>query len=343
MQTRGGALAEERRRLAAVAATGSPFEIVNETARAQVAPEPPRAITFADAADSYLTEFAPSHLKPTSQYSYGVGIRVHLKPFFGKLTLPEITAKTVREFDTAMVRGANSISTRRNAHITLRSILCKFAIEADLLDRAPRLPPLPKRGETIPNTMTEEEFGRVVGAVRSPGHRLLILLAGHAGLRHGELRALRCGDVDLTNGSIVVRKSIARGTETEPKSGSHREVPLTPELCDALRDVGADKRDRRERVALTRAGRPWGHNGIRNVFERALKRAGVSHWRLHDSASLLRDGALPAGIPLHVVRELAGHADLSTTQRYAHLRSGDRSAAIASLSAALASKKKVEG
>src|SRR5262249_24350034 len=161
-----------------------------------------------------------------------------------------------------------------------------------------------------------------------PEHRLLILLAGHAGLRLGEVRALRCGDVDLVGGALVVRKSIARGAESPPKSGSDRAVPLTRELRDALLAVGADKRDRRARVALTWRREPWGHNGVRNVFVRALKRASVPHWRYHDLRHFFVTSLLRHGVPVHVVRELAGHADLSTTQRYAHVVKGDRGAAI---------------
>ena len=42
-----------------------------------------------------------------------------------------------------------------------------------------------------------------------------------------------------------------------------------------------------------------------------------------------------AGVPLHVLRKIAGHGSLSTTQRYLHLDSASIAAAGASLTAYL--------
>ncbi len=70
VQTMAAARAEERRRLTALSMTGSPYEVVDERAREQVAPPPPRELTFAEVADKYLAEFAPSQLKPGTRYNY---------------------------------------------------------------------------------------------------------------------------------------------------------------------------------------------------------------------------------------------------------------------------------
>lgn len=40
-----------------------------------------------------------------------------------------------------------------------------------------------------------------------------------------------------------------------------------------------------------------------------------------------------AGVPAMAIKELAGHADLATTQRYMHLSPKDRSSAVAALAA----------
>ncbi len=234
-----------------------------------------------------------------------------------------------------MVRAELRPLGRRANLIVLYSIVNKYAVEAELLDKAPKLPKLPKAGKTIPYVMTPAECAAVLkNGCLHPEHRLAFLLSAHAGLRHSEIRALRCRDVDLTANRLVVRTKIYRGIEDKPKSGDDRAVPLTPELRAALVLARVDERPRDERVALTVEGKPWGEAGIRFAFGRALRRARVPKWRLHDLRHFFVTALLNAGIPPHVVQELAGHADLATTQRYAHATAGDRSTAIAALSKA---------
>src|SRR6185437_15732318 len=104
VQTRAGALAEERRRLGAVATTGSPFEIVQEAVREQVVPQPP-ALTFGKLADRFLTEFCPARFKRSTCANYASVIRCRLKPAFGSLPISEITTKVVRDLDMQMVKA----------------------------------------------------------------------------------------------------------------------------------------------------------------------------------------------------------------------------------------------
>jgi integrase len=61
-----------------------------------------------------------------------------------------------------------------------------------------------------------------------------ILLGGDAGLRAGEMRALRWTDVDLDAGRLRVECSEWRGQITTTKGGRVRYVPMTNRLREAL-------------------------------------------------------------------------------------------------------------
>ena len=334
-----GARAEERRRLMAIAKMGSPFEIVDEAHRAMVAPAPPPEPTFAEVSQRFLTEYAASQFKPSTLYGYETNLRVWLLPRLGALPVSGVTMQAAWAIDAAIVKSGACDATRRTVLSVLRSILRKFAVEAGILKEAPKLPKLPQVKQTIHDAPTAEDFARVLAAVNHSAHRLAFLVAGHAGLRRGEIRALRCGDVDLSeHGRIVVRLSRYRNVTTTPKSGSERVIPMTLLLRAELVAAGVATRPKDAPVALSTLGKPWGMKGLRDAFARVQRRVGVGHFRFHALRHFFVTALLDAGVASHVVRELAGHSDLATTQRYAHVRNTARVDAITALDGAFAAE-----
>jgi integrase len=231
-----------------------------------------------------------------------------------------------------MVEAGLCHTTRRNALLALRSV-AKFAVEAKILPALPEFLPLPKRGRRVPSAPLPADVAAIIDAASCPEHRLVIVLAAHGGLRKGEIRALRCGDVELDRCRLVVRLSRYRGTTGPTKSGHDREVPLTSQLREALLAASVDKRPREECAALSPLGRPWGNGGPYKVLQTTLKRLNLARVRLHALRAFFVTTLLNGHVPPHVVRELAGHGDLATTQAYAAVVGGDRGAAVGVLDA----------
>ena len=334
LQTMEGARAEERRRMMAVAKTGSPFEATDEAARALVAPALPAELTFAEVVKRYEVEYAPTRLKETTRVAYEGRLRTWILPRIGALPISAVDAKVIRDLDGAFVQGGASDGLRRAILIALRSVLTRFAVETEIITRAPKFPPLPKDGNRIVEVPLPEDFACVVDAAKHPEHRVAFLLAGHAGLRRGEVRALRCRDVEFEGqGRIVVRFQKYKHDLTKPKSGSDREIPLTGALRQALLAVGADRRPKDSPVALTTRGKPWGEKGLWLALNTALKRAQLDPCRYHALRHFFVTSLFHGGVSAPVVQKLAGHSNLATTQRYAHIQGADRSEAIAALDA----------
>lgn len=346
VQTMAGARAEERRCLAALVATGSPCGLKTEEPATACSPnvteEPPPAhvhvapgraapapavpppvengVTFKEVVDEYLRSFAPSRLKPSTQTSYGKVIHGLLLPRLGKRLAASIDATVVRELDLLLVRRGTRSSTRRNVQTVLRSILCRFAVEAGLLEAPPRLPKMPPVGRNIVSTLTRDQVRKLLD-VSPKAHRLAFMLAAYAGLRAGEVRGLRVRDVDLVAGHLIVRQSICHGIAAAPKSGHQRIVPLVPELREALADIQG--RDRDALVSTTARRKPWGEFSLHKAFVSACNRAGLEGWRFHDLRHYFVTALFRGGAAAPVVQKLAGHAHLVTTERYAHVAETD--------------------
>jgi integrase len=161
-----------------------------------------------------------------------------------------------------------------------------------------------------------EQFERLVNAAAGDAQaRLVVLLGGEAGLRCGEMMALRWTDVDLTKRQLCVEQSEWKGQVTTPKGGRLRYVPLTERLARTLRE---HRHLKSSRVLCQVGGAPLTQKIVQGLVGRAARGAGVSpgvHRLRHTFCSHLA----MRGAPARAIQELAGHANLTTTQRYMHL------------------------
>lgn len=113
----------------------------------------------------------------------------------------------------------------------------------------------------------------------------IVRVAAYAGLRRGELIALRWRDVDFTGRKIVVRRTMSGSVEmASTKSRRVREVPLARQTAAAL-----DRLSRREDftqptdyVFCSRVGERLDGSALYRRFVRARNAAGLRPLRFHD-------------------------------------------------------------
>ena len=70
---------------------------------------------------------------------------------------------------------------------------------------------------------------------------------------------------------------------------------------------------------------------VAKLFEKVKAEAGLEHGSFHATRHTFCTRLAARGIAPRTIQELAGHADLSTTQRYMHATPGAADAAIAKL------------
>jgi integrase len=291
-------------------------------------PEPAKELTFAETVNRYFAEYAPSALSPSTIDGHRSVLHLHFVPRLGALPVSDaFDVARSRAIDVAMIEAGLAPSTRRQTLLALRSV-ARFALEAKIILHVPCFLPLPKQGKRVPSAPPAGDVAMVIDAASCPAHELVLLLAAHAGLRKGEIRALRCGDCEMDRNRIVVRLSRYRKVTKATKSGHEREVPLTARLKRALLAAGVDKRPKEECAALTSRGEPWGCKGPYQVFQRTLRRLKLPTTRLHALRAFFVTALLKGHVPVHVVRELVGHGNLATTQMYAAVVEGDQGAAV---------------
>ncbi len=145
-------------------------------------------------------------------------------------------------------------------------------------------------------------------------NRAMVLLSVKAGLRAGEISALRWDMVSDAKGRI--------GTVIElpayaAKCGSGRRIPIHPDLRKALTRL---KGDQTGPVIQSERGGPMSAKSVVNWFARLYATVGLEGCSSHSGRRTFVTHAARlvhrAGGSLRDVQELAGHRSIKTTQGY---------------------------
>ena len=274
------------------------------------------APTLGEFADRFVDGYARANRQKPSGIAQKESIlRVHLVPALGRRRLDGITNEDVQRLKARL--GGKAPSTTNNV-LTVLSTLLKTAVEWDILEHVPCTIRLLRRPRTSAAFHDFDAFEQLVEAAQSVDAEthLLVLLGGEAGLRCGEKMALEWRDVDLTRGQIAVQRSEWKGHVTTTKGGRVRHIPLTRRLAAALR---THQHLRGTRVLGTKNGQPLTQKMVQDRVRWASRRARLEQEGVHILRHTFCSHLAMRGAPARAIQELAGHQDLSTTQRYMHL------------------------
>ncbi|HET7416069.1 MAG TPA: tyrosine-type recombinase/integrase [Solirubrobacterales bacterium] len=271
--------------------------------------------------------------KPATLREYARVLRLRVLPEFGSRQLADITRGDLQGFVDRMLAGDLAASTIRNTINPLQAIF-RHVVRRELAPLNPtrdlELPVARGRRDRI---ATAGEASRLIEALPAEDQGLWAT-AFYAGLRRGELQALRGSDVDLKRSEIHVQRSWDQEEGPIPpksKAGT-RTVPLLAVLRPYLMDVAG----RPDLIFGRGPGRPFDPKTVGDRAKRSWSRANEDegegelrhtlrpmtlHECRHTFASLLID----AGVNPKAIQEFMGHATIEETfSRYGHLMPGAR-------------------
>jgi integrase len=157
----------------------------------------------------WLTDSVRGTVRVSTIERHEINIRVHITPSLGRVKLKALSPAHVRGLHREKLDSGLSPATVRKIHSTLHKALAQ-AVADGLLPRnaadvkAPR--PAPKEMRPL----SEDEARRFLETARGDTFEALYVLAVTAGLRRGELLALRWDDLDLDRATLRVARSLTR-------------------------------------------------------------------------------------------------------------------------------------
>jgi integrase len=187
-----------------------------------------------------------------------------------------------------------------------------------------------------------DEAESLIAAV-SEQDRAIWATAMYAGLRRGELQALRDEDVDLAAGVIRVERGWdeVEGEIEQKTAAGRRRVPIAL----ALRDILTEHRIRSGRSGADlifgrTAQAPFTAKALQDRADSAWRKAGLKRITLHEGRHTFASLMIAAGVNAKALSTFMGHASISITlDRYGHLMPGSEEEAAELLDAYLSAQR----
>jgi len=304
----------------------------------------PTANTVAQAADGWLQGAragvirtrAGDRYKPATLRAYETGWRLRVQPILGSMRLSAVTRPDVQDLVDRLIAEGFNASTVGVTMMAL-SVVYKRAFARDEIAVNPMIGlDMPAVRSSRDRIATPQECVQLLDALPTRD-RALWATAMYAGLRRGELTALRIEDVDLGRGVINVR----RGWDTlegeiTTKSGHERKVPIAATLRDYLDQhllaIGWSE----GLVFGLGATRPFNGTPLMERARRSWEAAGFQRITLHECRHTFASLMIEAGVNAKALSTYMGHANISFTfDRYGHLMPGNEDEAAGMLDAYL--------
>ena len=274
--------------------------------------------------------------KPSAIRSYADALRLHVLPELGARKLTDVQRRDVQRLADDLLAAGREPSTIRNALMPLRVIYRQAVADRDVGINpctGVRLPAVRSRRERI---VSAREAASLLDALHETEDRALWALALYAGLRRGELMALRWEDVDLEAGVLRVERAWDPKSRVyvEPKSrAGRRTVPIASALKDAL--LAHKPRAHGELVVAGPYG-PFDAGVATARATQAWRAAGLAPITLHEARHTFASLMIAAGVNAKALTAYMGHASVTITyDRYGHLMPGNEREAAALLDAYL--------
>jgi integrase/recombinase XerD len=177
--------------------------------------------------------------------------------------------------------------------------------------------PRPKKPASLPKVLGEDELANLFRALENIKHKAMLFTAYSAGLRVSEVAALKIKDIDSGRMQIFINQS---------KGKKDRYVNLSPVLLDILRAYIKNYKVK-PKVYLfesEQTGLAYPSRTIQRIFQLAKAKAGIKkevgiHSLRHSFATHL----LEKGTDIKYIKDILGHFDIRTTERYLHVSKRD--------------------
>lgn len=269
-------------------------------------------------------EYKRPYVKQSTMAAYVLILENHVLPYFGDGD--SLHEQAVQAFVLQKLESGLSVKTIKDILIVLKMIM-KFGVKNEWMNYY-------EWDIKYPTTSTNKELEvlsvanhrKILNYIQShftfTGLGIYISLS--TGLRIGEICALKWSDINVTDGTITVSRTIERiyiiegekkHTElvinTPKTKNSCREIPMSKELLAMIKPLKKVVND--DFYVLTNDERPTEPRTYRNYYKGLMAKLDIPKLKYHGLRHSFATRCIEAGCDYKTVSVLLGHSNISTT------------------------------
>lgn len=269
-------------------------------------------------------EYKRPYVKQSTMAAYLLILENHLLPAFGENdSLPE---QSVQSFVLEKIECGLSVKSIKDILIVLKMVM-KFGVKNEWMNYYEWDIKYPtnsanKELEVLSVSNHRKILDHIQSHFTFTGLDIYISLS--TGLRIGEICALKWNDINITEGTITVSRTIERiymvegekkHTElviSSPKTkNSCREIPMSKELLAIVKPLKKIVND--NFYVLTNDEHPTEPRTYRNYYNGLMEKLGIPRLKYHGLRHSFATRCIEAGCDYKTVSVLLGHSNISTT------------------------------
>lgn len=269
-------------------------------------------------------EYKRPYVKQSTMAAYVLILENHVLPYFGDGD--SLHEQAVQAFVLQKLESGLSVKTIKDILIVLKMVM-KFGVKNEWMNYY-------EWDIKYPTTSTNKELEvlsvanhrKILNYIQShftfTGLGIYISLS--TGLRIGEICALKWSDINVTDGTITVSRTIERiyiiegekkHTElvinTPKTKNSCREIPMSKELLAMIKPLKKIVND--DFYVLTNDERPTEPRTYRNYYKGLMAKLDIPKLKYHGLRHSFATRCIEAGCDYKTVSVLLGHSNISTT------------------------------
>lgn len=329
-----------------------------------ILPEPNK-VTVEQWLKTRMEVYKKDSLKPSTYHSYNQLIRLHINPRIGDKKVKDLKPSHIQKLINECYRegrkdGTGGLSGRTVKYI--HSILLQAldqAIKEKLIAYNPASADsinLPRHEKPDIQPLYTEQARGFLQAIKNNSLYPLYLMDISTGLRRGELLGLKWQDINFTDKTATIKRSLIQVggkvvlQESVKTKKSKRIVSLTDDVIAELKRLKA--RQAQDKLSIGQAyqndgyvfcwedGRPLRPDYVYHHFVDLLEELNLPKSRFHDLRHSFATIMLEQGVDLETISAMLGHNSLAiTADIYTHVRQEIQAAAANKMNDALSASK----
>ncbi len=257
--------------------------------------------------------------RPTTYAAHGYIFKNHILPGLGDMLLSKLTSEIVGAFLKERKNFGNhrpespdyprlNEDTMRHIHRLLQQCLDQ-AVRDDLMTNNPaRAFHYSKPKKVKANVLTPLEMEDYLDAAERLGYLPMFMLALAAGLRQGELIALKWSDLNVRERTLTIaEKRAVERRELVEYGGKTRTITLTPEVVDLLLMEHSKHPSSPLMFMHPATLKPYSPQMVRRMHNEIIQEAGIDHIRYVDLRHTCAILALKNGTDAKELAQMLGH------------------------------------